>query len=177
MDRPETLEIWDPVVRVLHWSLAALVLIDYWLTEPGSSVHDWLGYLAMAIVVLRIVWGFTGRGHARFSAFTPSLARLREHWAALSARSVPIDSGHNPLGALMIYAVMFLVTALAITGWLHEEIDALFGNDFLQKTHELAAHALWISAIIHVLSVFVVQYYGRVELVRPMITGRRRRWR
>ncbi|HEX5787851.1 MAG TPA: cytochrome b/b6 domain-containing protein [Woeseiaceae bacterium] len=175
MDRPESVPVWDPVVRTLHWSLAAIVVVDYWATDPGSSLHNWLGYAAMAIVAVRLVWGFAGRGYARFSSFTPSRTRFREHWAALRSRAVPAESGHNPLGALMIYAVMVLVTALAVTGFLHEEIDALFGNAFLQDVHELAAHALWICAIVHVLSVFAVQYYGRVELVRPMITGRRRR--
>jgi len=76
----------------------------------------------------------------------------------------------------MIYLVFLLITILTVTGWLHEEVDALFGNDFLQETHELAAHVLWIAALVHIASVFVVQHIGKIELVRPMITGRRRPW-
>jgi len=160
-------------VRVFHWTLAAAVIVDYWLTDPGSDLHNWIGYVAAAAVLARIVWGFVARGHARFDSFTPSLARIREHMEALSSREIPLDSGHNPLGALMIYLVFLLIAVLAITGWMHEEIDALFGNDLLQEIHELAAHTLWICALLHVVSVFVVQYVGRIDLVRPMITGRR----
>ena len=175
MNEPASIPIWDPLVRVFHWTLAVLVIVDYWFTESGSDVHNWVGYAAAAAVAVRIVWGFAGAGHARFDDFTVSLSGVREHLQALSARRVPLDSGHNPLGAMMVYLVFFLVAVLALTGWLHEEIDSLYGNDLLQKTHELAAHALWIAALIHVASVFLVQQYGRIELVRPMITGRRRR--
>jgi cytochrome b len=70
--------------------------------------------------------------------------------------------------------MFFLVAVLASTGWLHEEVDALYGNDLLQQIHAYTAHTLWIGALVHVAAVFVVQYAGRIELVRPMITGRRR---
>lgn len=174
MSRPEAVEIWDPVVRGFHWTLAAAVITVYWLTDPGSDLHNWVGYLAAAAVAVRIVWGFVGVGNARFENFTPSVARLREHLQALSSRNVPLKSGHNPLGALMIYLVFFLVVALTVTGWLHEEIDVLFGNEFLQESHALAGHVLWILALIHVVSVIAVQYVGRIALISPMITGRRR---
>lgn len=170
----DAVPIWDPVVRVFHWTLAGTVIGAYWLTDPGSDLHDWLGYGAAAAVAIRIVWGVVGRGHARFDAFRPTLAGVHAHVEHLRARAVPLDSGHNPLGALMIYLVFALVAILTLTGWLHDEIDALYGNDLLQDTHEIAAHALWGCAIVHVLSVFVVQWRGRIELVRPMITGWRR---
>jgi cytochrome b len=168
--------IWDPVVRGFHWTLVIAVVTDYWFADPGSDLHNWIGYLAAAAVLVRLVWGFVGSGYARFDSFTPSHARLREHLRALSARQVPLESGHNPLGALMIYLVFLLVAILTVTGWMHEEIDVLFGNDVLQEIHELAAHFLWVAALIHVVSIIVVQYVGKVELVRPMITGRRRPW-
>jgi cytochrome b len=115
-----------------------------------------------------------GQGYARFDTFVPSRERFREHMAAMMARTIPADSGHNPLGALMIYLVFLLVAVLTVTGWMHEEIDALFGNDLLQEIHEVAAHTLWICALLHVAAVFLVQYVGRIDLVRPMITGRRK---
>ena len=176
MGAPASIPIWDPLVRGFHWTLAAAVIVNYWLIDPGSDLHGWIGYVAATAVAVRSVWGFAGRGHARFDDFTPTPARIREHLRAMRSGGMPLDSGHNPLGALMIYLVFGLVAVLAITGWLHEEIDALYGNDTLQAIHEIAAHALWISALIHVAAVFVVERLGRIELVRPMITGRRRPW-
>lgn len=174
MTRPASVVIWDPVVRIFHWTLAVVVLANYWLTEPGEDIHTWLGYTAATAVLIRVVWGFVGTRHARFADFPVSPARIREHFRELAARRLPADSGHNPLGAVMIYLMFFLVAVLASTGWLHEEVDALYGNDLLQQIHAYTAHTLWIGALLHVAAVFVVQYAGRIELVRPMITGRRR---
>jgi len=175
VNRPASIVIWDPVVRIFHWTLAAIVLANYWLTDPGEDIHTWFGYAAAAAVLLRVGWGFVGGRHARFADFPISRARIREHVAELRARSLPAESGHNPLGAIMIYLMFLLVFLLVCTGWLHEEIDALYGNDLLQRVHAYAAHALWAGALVHVAAVFIMQYLlGRVELVRPMITGRRR---
>jgi len=172
--RPASIRIWDPAVRILHWTLAAIVLANYWLTGPGEDIHTWLGHAAAAAVLARTVWGFLGTKHARFADFPVTLAGLREHLRQLSARRMPADSGHNPLGAAMIYLMFLLVAVLACTGFLHEEVDALYGNDLLQEVHRLTAHTLWIASLIHVAAVFAVQHIGRIELVRPMITGRRR---
>ncbi|WP_405219874.1 cytochrome b/b6 domain-containing protein [Lentisalinibacter sediminis] len=174
MTRPASVVIWDPLVRVFHWTLAVIVVANYWLTESGEDIHTWLGYTAAAAVLARVVWGFLGTKHARFADFPVSLARIREHFRELAARKLPVDSGHNPLGAIMVYLMFLLVAVLACTGWLHEEVDALYGNELLQQVHAYAAHTLWIGALVHVAAVFVVQYTGRIELVRPMITGRRR---
>lgn len=174
MSRSASIVIWDPVVRIFHWTLAAIVLANYWLTDSGEDIHTWLGYAAASAVLIRVGWGFFGGKHARFADFPISLARIREHLGELSARSLPADSGHNPLGAIMIYLMFLLVLLLVSTGWLHQEVDALYGNDLLQRVHAYAAHALWAGALIHVAAVFIMQYVGRIELVRPMITGRRR---
>ena len=174
MGRPASILIWDPAVRIFHWTLAAIVLANYWLTEPGEDIHTWLGYAAAAAVLARIVWGFLGTKHARFADFPVTLAGIREHLRQLSVRRIPADSGHNPLGAAMIYLMFLLVAVLACTGFLHEEVDALYGNDLLEEVHRLTAHTLWIASLIHVAAVFGVQHLGRIELVRPMITGRRR---
>ena len=174
MSGPASLTIWDPVVRTCHWTLAACLVANYWLTEPGSDTHAWFGYVAAAAVGIRVAWGFLGTGHARFDDLRVSPGAIGRHLQELADRRLPQDSGHNPLGAAMIYLMFLVVALLASTGWLHEEIDALYGNALLQATHRLAAHTLWVCALVHVAAVFAVQHWGRIELVRPMVTGRRR---
>lgn len=174
MAGPASIPIWDPLVRVFHWTLATAVVVNYWFTESGGDVHTWVGYTAATAVAVRIAWGFLGTGHARFDDCRISVATVREHLAALRARRLPTESGHNPLGAMMIYLMLLLVVILATTGWLHEEIDALYGNSVLQTIHSYAAHTLWFCALLHVVAVFTIQHIGRIELVRPMINGRRR---
>ena len=60
-----TVEVWDPFVRVFHWSLVACVLLNQFVLEAGDTAHAWSGYIASALVVARIVWGFVGTRHAR----------------------------------------------------------------------------------------------------------------
>ena len=76
--------VWDPFVRVFHWSLVACVFLNF-LVEEGEAPHQWIGYAASALVAARIVWGFVGSRYARFSDFFPTPTRLRQHLAALLA--------------------------------------------------------------------------------------------
>jgi cytochrome b len=74
--------VWDPFIRVAHWLLAAIVLID-WFTDEPRWMHVWLGYLALALVVLRVVWGFVGSEHARFSNFLAGPRLVFDYLAGL----------------------------------------------------------------------------------------------
>ena len=87
---------------------------------------------------------------------------------------MPVQTGHNPFGWLMIFAVIGLFFGLGITGFLMEEVDALFGNSTLEWVHSIFADVLYACVLVHIAAVFFVQYRGRVQLLRPMITGLRR---
>ena len=74
--------VWDPLIRSSHWLLAAAVLID-WVTDEPLWMHSWLGYLAGALVVLRIVWGFVGPENARFVSFVQGPRMVVDYLAGL----------------------------------------------------------------------------------------------
>ena len=61
---------WDPVVRLSHWLIAAAVIINGLLSEPGGAAHIWIGWIAMAVLFIRLVWGFIGAREARFGGLT-----------------------------------------------------------------------------------------------------------
>ena len=67
-ERPATAKIWDPFVRIFHWSLVVLFALA-WATEDAQALHQPVGWAILSIVALRIVWGFVGSGHARFADF------------------------------------------------------------------------------------------------------------
>ena len=96
---------WDPLVRLTHWGFAAGVLTNGILTEEGSGPHQWVGYGVAALLALRWVWGLIGSPEARFSAFRPSLRRAAAHLRAIGRREKTTHRSHNPLGALMVYAL------------------------------------------------------------------------
>lgn len=167
--------VWDLFVRVFHWTLVGTVLLNQFVLEEGEAPHEWAGYLAAALVVARIVWGFIGSRHARFADFLPTPARLRQHLRALRSGRPEHHWGHNPLGALMMFLLMGLVLALGLTGWM-QGLDAFWGEEWLQELHELLAHALLLSAGVHAASAIVMGRMERTRLVKAMVTGVKERY-
>lgn len=165
-----SVRVWDLFVRVFHWSLVACVLADYFVIDDGEPLHQWTGYLACALVAARIVWGFIGSTHARFADFFPTPRRLRLHLRALRAGEPDEHLGHNPLGALMMLALMTLVLALGVTGYL-QTTDAFWGDEAMQDLHEVLASSLVTLAGLHAAAAIVMGRRERVNLVKAMVTG------
>ncbi len=167
-----SIRVWDRVVRVTHWSVAALVLWD-WYEDSGGPLHRWLGYLAAALVLVRLAWGFVGSEPARFRAWLPSPSGVVSYVKALAARRPPRHLGHNPLGALMMLAMWALILALAVTGWM-SRLDAFWGEDWPMDLHALLADALLVLVAVHVIAAIVMGRVHRENLVAAMVTGRKR---
>ncbi|MBL9050549.1 MAG: cytochrome b/b6 domain-containing protein [Tabrizicola sp.] len=106
----------DPVVRLTHWGIAIAVLGNAIVNEGGSLIHVTLGWLAMALLVLRLVWGVLGPAEARFSAFPPNPAAALRHLRQLARGRVGHYPSHNPAGALMVYAFWAALTVVIVTG-------------------------------------------------------------
>jgi cytochrome b len=166
--------VWDRFVRFFHWSLVACVLLNYGVVEEGEDLHHWLGYAASALVASRLVWGFVGSAHARFSNFFPTTNRLQVHIAdlylGLRTGQFRRHEGHNPLGALMMLLLMALVLLLGLTGWL-QTTDRFWGVEWLQDVHEVLADTLIISAGLHAAAAVVMGRLEKTSLVRAMFTG------
>jgi cytochrome b len=115
-------QVWDPLVRITHWSVAAAVLANGLINKSGGTAHIWIGWGVLAILALRFAWGFFGPSEARFTAFLPNpLAALRHLRAVLGkvmGRSQPLTEypSHNPAGAMMIYALWGALAVVVMTG-------------------------------------------------------------
>jgi cytochrome b len=107
---------WDPLVRVTHWGVAGAIVANGLITREGSDWHVWVGYAAAALLGLRLLWGVLGPAEARFSAFPPSPARAVAHVRDLVAGRRTEHRSHNPLGALMVYALWETLGLVAATG-------------------------------------------------------------
>jgi len=167
-------KVWDPFVRIFHWSLVSCVLLNYFVIDDGETIHQWIGYAASTLVTLRIVWGFIGTRHARFADFFPTPARLRAHVLAMRSGQVDFHAGHNPLGALMMLALMALVLGLGITGFM-QTTDAFWGEEWLQDLHGVIGSALIALAGLHAAAAILMGRIERTNLVGAMITGVKRR--
>lgn len=167
---PRSVQVWDGFVRIFHWSLVVCVMLNLFILEDGKSAHEWAGYTAVALVAARVVWGFVGSQHARFTDFFPTPERVRNHLRALRAGTIACHAGHNPLGALMVLTLMALVLLLGLTGWM-QGLDAFWAQEWLMDLHEALADALMLLAGLHALAAIVMGRLGRTRLVRAMFTG------
>ena len=111
-------KVWDPLVRVFHWSLVAAFFIAYF-TEPEDSrfaVHVWAGYFVGGLIVLRVVWGFVGSKHARFSDFAFGPFRALAYLGDLARGRSKRHLGHSPAGAWMVYLLLLTLAATVLSG-------------------------------------------------------------
>ena len=122
-------------VRNLEQKVAALCRAIAVRLAEGEDVHQWVGYFAVAWIAVRTAWGFLGSGAARWADFWPTPARVARHVRALLAGRDPRHLGHSPLGALVMILMIAGVLALGLTGFLHEEVDYFWGEEWVQVTH------------------------------------------
>jgi cytochrome b len=108
--------VWDPVVRLTHWVIAAVVVGNHFLTKGGSLAHVWLGWIGMAFLLMRLLWAFIGPFEARFLSFPAKPRAALRHLAEL-ARGRPREyRSHNPAGAVMVYLLWGALAAVILTG-------------------------------------------------------------
>lgn len=164
--------VWDPLVRIFHWSLVASVLAAYFFTEEGDPPHEYAGYIALGLVALRLVWGFIGGRYARFAQFVPGPAVLMHYARDLLRGREARYLGHNPAGAVMVLALLVMVAASGVTGWMLTT-DAWFGVEWVEELHEIVANALMLLVGLHVAGVIYTSLHHRENLIRAMFTGRK----
>ncbi|MGV0879653.1 cytochrome b/b6 domain-containing protein [Martelella sp. FLE1502] len=191
---------WDPVVRLSHWLIAAAVIINGLISEPGGTIHIWIGWIAMAVLVIRLVWGVIGPREARFTAFLPDPRAAVTHLFSLVRGKPKEYPSHNPAGAIMVYALWACLVAVIATGLILTDAktpitiakeraavkqgdwSVLAGDDegeepaegsgeIVKEIHETAANLMLILALVHVAGVAAESYALRRNLVRPMIKG------
>ena len=169
---PASVAVWDRFVRLCHWSLATGFGAN-WLNEGGDPPHRWIGYTAVALVLCRVVWGVIGSRHARFSDWVPSPARLRRYLGLLLRGREPRYLGHNPAAAVMMLALLAMLLALGVTGWL-TTTDRFFGEEWLEDLHRLLASIMLGMVALHVAAALFESWKHGENLILAMFTGRKR---
>lgn len=166
------IKVWDPLVRLLHWGLAMMVFSNF-LNEDGHTPHRWIGYAATAFIIVRLIWGFVGTQHARFSDWFPTPSRVIEYLKLKRTGQAPRYVGHNPLGALMMLALMALVINQGITGYMMGT-DTFFGEKWLEEWHEITANLMLGLVGLHILGAILTGYQQKENLILSMIHGKKR---
>ena len=199
---PSEIRVWDPVVRIFHWSLVAAFTIAWLTGEEEARLHEFAGYAVIGLVLIRVVWGFVGTRYARFRDFVypPStvLAYVREMLTGKSKRYL----GHNPLGGMMIIALLLSLLATSATGLVAQgakegtgpfaaitasasvtvpaaisravaDDDDEGAGEAWKELHEFFANLSLLLVALHIAGVIAGSLVHRENLVRAMFTGRK----
>ena len=175
----QRIRVWDLPTRLFHWVLAILVVASIISGKIGGNLIDWHGKFGLAILGLltfRIIWGLVGSTYARFASFFPTPGRIRAY-----LRGEWKEPGHNPLGALSVFALLGLLALQVATGLPGNDDIAFRGplfdlvgkalSDRMTGIHKLSINLLFALIALHVAA---IMFYARVRkdnLVKPMITG------
>jgi cytochrome b len=160
------------MVRLFHWSLVTSFAVAWLTGDELMSVHEWAGYAAGGLVALRLVMGFVGSPYARFRQFIRSPGKIAAYAGDILHHREARYLGHNPVGGMMVMALLGALAALALTGWM-QTTDAYWGVDWVEEVHELLANALLVLVMLHIAGVLLASLRHRENLVRAMITGRK----
>ena len=171
--RPAEIKVWDPFVRLFHWSLVLAFAVAWVSADEWDGLHEWAGYTVAGLVALRIVWGIVGTQHARFADFVYRPRTVIAYLADTLMLRAKRYLGHNPAGGVMVIALLLSMTAIAATGIMMTS-DAFWGVEWVEEVHEGAVNLALVLVGLHVAGVLVASLEHGENLVRSMITGRKR---
>jgi cytochrome b len=174
----QKIRVWDLPTRLFHW-LFALVILGAFITInlDETELHAKFGYAACVLVIFRIIWGFVGPEHARFSNFVPSITQLK----AFIKHPVYDKLGHNPLGALSVIGLLLVVLVQTTSGLFTDDEISFQGPlshlvssqiaGFLTGLHEINSNLVYALVGLHLAAIFYYQKVKKENLIGPMLTG------
>ncbi len=178
-------QVWDAPTRLFHWAIVLLVFMS-WLTQHESWMgwHFYSGYAVLTLLLFRLAWGFVGSDTARFGRFLRAPWHALAHLCRLHRREPDTVVGHNPAGGWMVVAFLALLAFQVGTGLCSNDQAATYGpfadalgqslSDRITDLHALGFTLIEIAVALHVLAIAAYALFKRHDLMRPMITGRKR---
>jgi cytochrome b len=180
----QQVKVWDPLVRVFHWTLVTAFFVAYFTEDDLLDLHVYAGYLIGGLLVFRLVWGFVGSRHARFTDFVKRPSTVWAYLKSLVGQHPRRYLGHNPAGGAMVIALLvsLLITTLSgvaiygvgeSAGPLAASLSGVsdFWADVLEETHEFFANFTLGLVFFHVLGVLLASLQHRENLVKSMVNG------
>ncbi|MEN8108506.1 MAG: cytochrome b/b6 domain-containing protein [Pseudomonadota bacterium] len=110
------IRVWDPLIRIFHWSLVLAFTVAYLSGDEESSLHIYSGYVVLGLIAFRVLWGLIGTRYARFSNFVYSPGTVIQYLKDLVAKNPKHYVGHNPAGGWMVIAMLLCLFIVSVSG-------------------------------------------------------------
>ncbi|OYX30530.1 MAG: hypothetical protein B7Y99_11590 [Caulobacterales bacterium 32-69-10] len=179
--------VWDLPVRMVHWAMAALLPTLWWTAE--QHMMDWhrrAGFLLLALLVFRTLWGLFGSSTARFATFVRGPMAVGRYARSLIGRSGgPVFHGHNPMGGWSVIGMLGLLALQIGLGLFAVDVDGIEGGPLsiyvsfdtargAAELHEIVFNLLLVLVALHIAAVLSYLLFKRENLISPMVRGARR---
>jgi cytochrome b len=175
--------VWDLPLRLFHWLLVASMVASYVTAKfiDDRQWHFYVGYWTIGLLVFRILWGFFGPRHARFTSFIHSPSAIWLYVKGMFQRGSAPSIGHNPVGGLMVLLMLVLMSIQAATGLFTTDAIIWAGPynpsvsestaSFLSTVHNWNFNIIIAAVIMHVAAILFYAFYKQQNLVVPMLNG------
>lgn len=170
---PATVRVWDPAVRIFHWSLVISFAIAFVSADEWDRLHEQVGYVAAALVAFRVLWGFVGSRYARFTSFVTGPRKVLAYVGDVATGREKRYLGHNPAGGAMVIMLLLGILGLAATGYMLT-LDRFWAAKWIEEVHEAIANGMLLLVALHVGGVIFTGLRHGENLVAAMLTGRKR---
>lgn len=175
--------VWDLPLRIFHWLLVGLVVAATVSAKLGGNALDWhvrFGLATLALLIFRVLWGFIGGTHAKFANFIRGPRTVLAYIKGTAEKPL----GHNPIGALSVIAILLVLFLQAITGLFSNDdiltegpLYALVSkdtSDYLTHIHTINQYIMYGLLALHIAAILYYRLFKKEDLVRPMLTGRKK---
>ncbi|TBR42778.1 branched-chain alpha-keto acid dehydrogenase subunit E2 [Marinomonas agarivorans] len=180
--------VWDWPVRLFHWLTALLfsgLVLSGKLDGNYLQHHICMGYALSGVLLARILYGILGSKYARFVNFPLHPKHIFNYFLSIVTNKKPQYLGHNPLGSIMVIALLGLLTVQTVSGlansdevfWfgpLYEWVDSEW-QERLAAWHSLLPDVLLILVMLHIAAVFWYEIRFNEALSKAMVVGRKKR--
>lgn len=175
------IKVWSLPTRLLHWTLVCSFATAFYTAshELMRNIHVYAGYLAGTVIIVRWLYGFLMKDFSAFRRFRPNPVAGLAYILNMLTGKAKRYLGHNPAGALAIYAMLALGSLTIITGYMSfNDIVPPFDmvdEDRMQDFHNFVANTWLGIVVLHLAGVAVGSLVHRENLVLAMVTGYKRR--
>ncbi len=168
-----TVAVWDFPLRVWHWSLAAFVLVACVTPNTFDRLHRLAGYAVIGLLAFRLIWGLIGSRHSLFARISLKLRAAPQYIVGMLRGETGRYLGLNPAGAAMLVVMLALLIVSTISGVMQVSVR-FFGVGWIEQAHALSSNAIIALIAVHVLGTVWMSVLQRENLMRAMVTGRKR---